>query len=126
MSKTLRLGLFNFRNDDILLLAGDRAAVVELGTHLSKEFDSGKLYVAIHDVAVVSAGNPASLFAVKGSFAPPENNAFIWYCSAADIEKLLTAGSQSSELHFELARAPPYFYVNFSGHYNEVWWSTYG
>lgn len=32
MSKTLGLGLFNFRNDDVLLLAGDRAAVVSLGT----------------------------------------------------------------------------------------------
>jgi hypothetical protein len=126
MSKTLHLGLFNFRNDDVLLLAGDRAAVLELGTHLRKEFDSGKSYVAIHDVAVVSAGHPASLFAVKGDFAPPENNAFIWHCSAADIENLLTAGSQASELHFELAKTPPYFYVSFSGHYNEVWWSTYG
>jgi hypothetical protein len=126
MPQTLRLGLFNFRNDDVLLLAGDSAAVVALGMHLSKEFDSGKSCVAIHNVAVVSTRHPASIFAVRGDFPSPEQNAYIWRCSTAHIEELLTAGSGASELHFELTRTPPYFYINFSGHYNETWWSTYG
>lgn len=37
----IRLGLFNFRNDEVVLIAGDQAAVVALGNHLHAEFRSG-------------------------------------------------------------------------------------
>jgi hypothetical protein len=122
----LRLGLFNFRNDDVLLIAGDRDAVTALGNHLRAEFDSGKACVAVHDIASVSKRHPATLFAVRGDCQPPEKNSAVWPCSEADLQKLIAAGAGASELHFELARTPPYLYVSFSGHYGEAWWTTYG
>jgi hypothetical protein len=122
----IRLGLFNFRNDDVVLIAGDKAAVVALGNHLQAEFRSGKSCVAIHDFASVSSRHPVSLFAVQGTFPPLERNSCVWPCSDSDIERLVAAGSQAAELHFDLSKTPPYLYVNFSGHYDETWWATYG
>jgi hypothetical protein len=122
----LRLGLFNFRNDDVVLMAGDEAAVAALGKHLEAEFRSGNAYVPVHDFASVSLRHPVSLFAVKGTLPPPERNSFVWPCSDADIARLVAAGSQATELRFDLSRTPPYLYVNFSGHYDETWWATYG
>lgn len=122
----IRLGLFNFRNDDVVLIAGNQAAVVALGNRLQAEFRSGKSCVAIHDFASVSSRHPVSLFAVQGTFPPLERNSFVWPCSDSDIEKLVAAGSRATEFHFDLSKTPPYLYVNFSGHYNEAWWATYG
>jgi hypothetical protein len=107
-------------------LAGDKLAVSALGGHLHWEFYAGKSCVAIHDIALVLKRHPALLFAVTGAFRPSEQNAFIWHCSETDIHKLINAGSGVSEIHFELTRTPPYFYVNFSDHYDEVWWSSHG
>lgn len=121
----IRLGLFNFRNDDVVLIAGDKAAMVAFGNRLQAEFRSGKSCVAIHDFAFVSSRHPISLFAVRGTFPALERNSFVWSCSDSDIEKLLAAGPQATELHFDLGKTPPYLYVNFSGHYNETWWATY-
>jgi hypothetical protein len=122
----LRLGLFNFRNDEVVLIAGDKAEITALGSCLENEFRSGKAYVPIHKFALVSSRHPVRLFAVKGAFPPPEEGSFLWSCSDADIGRLVTAGSQATELRFDLSRTPPYLYVNFSGHYNETWWATYG
>lgn len=121
----LRMGLFNFRNDDVLLIAGDKASVAALGRHLRTEFESGKSCVAIHDVILISERHPAMLYAVQGDLEVHEKNAFIWSCSVNDIETLLAAGQGASELYFALSKTPPYFYVNFSGHYDEAWWSTF-
>lgn len=122
----LHLGLFNFRNDDVLLIAGDTAAIAALGNRLRAEFGSGKSCVPIHDLASVSTRHPALLFAVRGDIRPQEKDALVWRCSEADVQRLIAAGSQATELYFDLTRTPPYLYVNFSGHYNEEWWATYG
>ena len=122
----LRLGLFNFRNDDVVLIAGDKATVAELGKRLQTEFRSGTSCVAIHDVASVSARHPVLLFAVQGRFRPPEKNSFVWTCSDSDVEKLTNAGTRATQLRFDLSRTPPYLCVDFSGHFDETWWTTYG
>jgi hypothetical protein len=122
----LRIGLFNFRNDDVLLIAGDKASVAALGSHLRAEFERGKSCVAVHDIALASKRHPAMLYAVQGHRGSHEKNALIWSCSEHDIERLLAAGQGPSELHFELSKTPPYFHVNFSGHYDEAWWRTFG
>lgn len=122
----LRLGLFNFRNDDVLLIAGEAAAIVELGVRLRAEFEAGKSRVAIHDLASVSSRHPALLFAVRGDFHPQGKNSFVWPCSETDIQSLVAVGDKATELYFDLSRTPPYLYVNFSGHYDDAWWTTYG
>lgn len=121
----LRLGRFNFRNDDVVLIAGDKAAVAALGHRLEAEFRSGKAYVPVHDFASVSPRHPVSLFAVRGTFPPPADDSLLWPCSDPDIARLVAAGSQGTELRFGLSRTSPYLYVNFSGHYDETWWATY-
>ena len=126
MISTLRLGLFHFRNDDVVLIAGDRSTIAALGQHLQAAFNAGETCVAIHALAVVSARHPASLFAVRGDVQPCAENAFAWRCRDADVQRLVTAGSAASELYFDLASTPPYLYVNFTGHYGDAWWATYG
>jgi hypothetical protein len=122
----LRLGLFNFRNDDVLLIAGDVADVAALGHRLFAEFNSGKKCVAIHDLVSVSSRAPALLFAVQGDVQLEDENAFVWPCSETDIQQLVNADTGAGTLHFDLARTPPYLYMSFSGNYDEQWWASYG
>lgn len=126
MTSTLRLGLFNFRNDDVLLLSGSAKGIADLGRKLQIAFQAGQTRIAIHDLALVSENNPARLFAINGSGDLQEKNSFVWKCTETDIHALLSAGTGASELYFDLSKTPPYFYVNFSGHYNDAWWQTYG
>jgi hypothetical protein len=122
----LRLGLFNFKNDDVLLLTGNTAEMVELGQRLHIGLSTGSGWVAIHTLAKVSVRHPVLLFAARGDMALPEKDTFVWRCPDADIQKLLAAGSAAAELYFDLTTTPPFLYVSFSGHYDDVWWSTYG
>ena len=121
---TLHLGMFNFRNDDVVLLAGDPGAIAALGTHLQQNFDAGRSCVAIHTLAQVSARFPVRLFAVRGATASMEPDALVWPCLDADILKLVDG--DTSHLYFDLASAPPFFLVTSSDHYDAAWWATYG
>ena len=123
----LRLGLFTFRNDDVVLLAGDPDAIAALGTHLQRQFEAGHAYVAMHALAQVSTRFPARLFAVRDALPSMEADALTWPCGEGDIHALgdMAAGTAPSQKYFALATTPPYFLVTCSGHYDAAWWATY-
>jgi hypothetical protein len=126
MSKSLRLGLFYFRNDDVVLLSASPKELSLLADRIEQSIDKGQFVIPIHESAQVSAKNPAKLYASSTSSGDKEENAFWWKCSEATVEKLRVAASKSSEQYFDVSGSTPFLLVTCSSHYNDQWWQTYG
>lgn len=126
MSKGIRLGLFYFRNDDVVLLSASPKKLSLLADRIEQSLDKGQFVIPIHESAQVSSKNPAKLYASSSPSGDKEENAFWWQCSETTIEKLRVAASKSSEQYFDVSGSTPFLLVTCSGHYNEQWWQTYG
>jgi hypothetical protein len=62
MNKPLKLGLFQFKNDTVLLLVATPAAAVALAQQLESALENGPFKFALHEIAQVSTKHPAKLF----------------------------------------------------------------
>ncbi len=100
MSKSLRLGLFYFRNDDVVLLSASPKELYLLADRIEQSIDKGQFIIPIHESAQVSTKNPAKLYASSTSSGDKEENTFWWKCSEVTVEKLRVAASKSSEQYF--------------------------
>ncbi len=119
----LRLGLFTFRNEDVLLLAGERYALIALAQAI-EEAQENLATVAIHQRAQVSPKHPAKLYAVKAPAARLEQGEFYWPCSFRAADEVRSLANAGSEKYFGLSSPLP-FLVTAGPQYSVAWWERW-
>jgi hypothetical protein len=126
MTQRLRLGLFYFRNDDVVLLSATSDGLFLLANRIEQAIDKGQFTISIHEIAEVSAKNPAKLYASSAATGITEENEFWWRCNGVTVEKLRVAANKSSEQYFDVAGSAPFLLVTCSNHYDDLWWQANG
>jgi len=121
--QTMRLGLFTFKNDEVLLLAGDKSTFLKLASAIEAALKT-QATLAIHETSEVSNKHPAKLFAVVRPDRPLSENEFYWPCSSVTVEKLRSLGGSSSQAYLELS-TPSLFMVSCGESYGPEWWQRY-
>jgi hypothetical protein len=121
--KHLRLGLFTFKNDDVLLLAGDRPALLDLAKALETA-RKHQAVAAVHEIAEVSQKYPAKLYAARKPDAPLTGNEFYWPVDNDALDKVRLLADSGSERYFELSNSM-LLLVSAIQTYNTAWWETY-
>jgi hypothetical protein len=119
----MRLGLFTFKNDEVLLLAGDKSTFLKLASAIEGALKT-RATLAIHETAEVSNKHPAKLFAVARPDRPLSANEFYWPCSSVTVEQLRALGDSSSEVYLELSSSS-LFMVSCGESYGPEWWQRY-
>jgi len=126
MSQSLRLGLFYFRNDDVVLLSASSKDLSLLADRIEQSIERGQFVFPVHEIAKVAAQKPAKLYASSSSSGVKEENAFWWKCTDATVEKLRATATRSSEQYFDVTGSTPFLMITCSDYYNEQWWQRYG
>jgi len=67
MSQNLRLGLFYFRNDDVVLLSASSKDLSLLADRIEQATERGQFVFPVHEIAKVAAQKPAKLYASSSS-----------------------------------------------------------
>lgn len=122
----LRLGVFQFKNDIVLLLAASPADAIALAERLESALENGSFKLPIHEIAQVSKRHPAKLFVSPEPASKLGENEYWWQCNFVTVEKLKAIAQRAGEQYFELSRPCDLFSVSCLSYYNEQWWQTYG
>lgn len=122
----MKLGLFQFKNDTVLLLAATPASAANLADRLETAIENGSFTIPIHELAEVSKKHSAKLFASSETTQKLGEREFCWKCNDVTVKKLRDIARRAGEQYFELSRPFDLFSVSCTNYYNDEWWQTYG
>jgi hypothetical protein len=125
----LRIGFFpRFKNADSILLAADAEGVQVLLDTIAKAVANPDRAVPVHELALVSAKHPASLYFAVNANAARSVAATTYHLDVSgnarlDVEGLLEPLLKSSRGHqcFDLNPKPTVLVVSV-GEYDDAWW----
>ena len=96
----VRLGLFNFRNGDVLLVTGDVAALRAFGKRIQAAFDSGISSVAVHEFASSSTADNRQARRSRVLLRAQQNAALYVYKFFQTLRRSLVGSLRMSENDF--------------------------
>lgn len=122
----MKLGLFQFKNDTVLLLAATPASAANLADLVENAIENGSFIIPIHELADVSKRHPAKLFASSEAAQKLGESEFWWKCNDVTVKNLRDIARRAGEQYFELSRPFDLFSVSCTDYYNDQWWINYG
>lgn len=119
----MNLGLFNFKNDDVLLLSGSSRELNDLADKIETILDTPRLSLNIHHLCKVSTKHPAKLYASAIFNSSKTVNEFWWKCTLISVDLIRKAANKDKETSFDTNRVP--LLITTSRHYNSDWWEQF-
>ena len=122
----MNLGLFNFRNDDVLLLSASSKEMLSFAKDMQKFIDSNDSTFAVHERLNVSSKKAVKLFASSSCSGGGSRDEFWWKCTAKTVREIVKITEGEGEKYFDVQGLSSLLLVTCSSHYNDDWWSDYG